>query len=530
MYNIMIVVEESDLIAELSFLIGRNASDWRVSDFAEDTRTALQKAEKNPPDLVITDLQPEDEECAALIRTLRDRDLCHHSLILCGPDDFPAAVKLTDGKGQEVLYLPVNEPSLTDALRREAEILAQEQKHAEDTLAFRKETKSCLLRDYLLVRNAEASPALIRLLEEDGFLNPGHEYICLCFTRTVPSAGEKRMSDLIRQLLPLPYQGEYSECVDLDSDHAALLLAWPGDREGHVRLDTVRRLRQDLMDHGCPVVIGIGQIAQGFQAIPLSMRAAETAAGYIPVQENDGIMRFDDIQELETYIPEIPNDLLRQLSESVAELDQDRTGELIHEIFNRLRNGPPISLRNLNLVAMEILLCATRGMPVDHQQITSCLQSCETIQKQYCAQSGLDEMETHLLDALKSFIQLQATSRLPQETDLIRESREFIREHASEDISLKRIADHFYINPTYFSELFKRKTGVKYQDYVTSLRIEKARRLLETTDMNLKQITTAVGYSDLYYFTRVFERETGCKPLDYRAERAHRSTRPLPES
>ena len=56
-----------------------------------------------------------------------------------------------------------------------------------------------------------------------------------------------------------------------------------------------------------------------------------------------------------------------------------------------------------------------------------------------------------------------------------------------------------------------------YKDYVTHLRIEKAKRLLETTDLTLSKICAYSGYRDPYYFSTVFEKETGQKLSSYRA-------------
>ena len=78
------------------------------------------------------------------------------------------------------------------------------------------------------------------------------------------------------------------------------------------------------------------------------------------------------------------------------------------------------------------------------------------------------------------------------------------------------ISERFFINPYYFSQLFKKRTGVTYQKYLTGIRMSRAKKLLEETDLKLFEISEMVGYSDVNHFRRVFEKYEGVKPNEYR--------------
>lgn len=91
----------------------------------------------------------------------------------------------------------------------------------------------------------------------------------------------------------------------------------------------------------------------------------------------------------------------------------------------------------------------------------------------------------------------------------------YLNTHYSEDISLKKISEEFHLNSSYVSQLIKSETGLTYTQYVTELRIGKARELLKTTDMSLSEISEAVGFNDYFYFIKKFKKETGVTPGKY---------------
>ena len=71
-------------------------------------------------------------------------------------------------------------------------------------------------------------------------------------------------------------------------------------------------------------------------------------------------------------------------------------------------------------------------------------------------------------------------------------------------------------NATYFSTLFKKETGQNFTDYLTELRIGKARELLSGDKVSVQDVAEMVGYSDLKYFSRLFKKSTGVSPSDYK--------------
>ena len=95
--------------------------------------------------------------------------------------------------------------------------------------------------------------------------------------------------------------------------------------------------------------------------------------------------------------------------------------------------------------------------------------------------------------------------------------QEFIHSHMRQKIGLADLARVAGLNPTYFSDQFKRVVGVRPLDYLMRRRIERAQYLLLTSQASVKEIADAVGITDPAYFSRVFHRLCRASPSGYRA-------------
>lgn len=91
----------------------------------------------------------------------------------------------------------------------------------------------------------------------------------------------------------------------------------------------------------------------------------------------------------------------------------------------------------------------------------------------------------------------------------MRDALYYIRRHYNENISLTDVAEHINVNKSYLCDVFKKEQKVTILQYMTNLRIEKAKELLLHTDMKMYEISVEVGYNDYTYFSQIFKRNTG---------------------
>ena len=103
-----------------------------------------------------------------------------------------------------------------------------------------------------------------------------------------------------------------------------------------------------------------------------------------------------------------------------------------------------------------------------------------------------------------------------KQDDLIHQIKKYLANNYVSDWDLSELAALFYINSSYLSHIFKKKTGMTISLYIENLRIQNACKLLQDTSMPISEIATAVGYSDPNYFTKRFRKKTGSSPGTYR--------------
>lgn len=104
----------------------------------------------------------------------------------------------------------------------------------------------------------------------------------------------------------------------------------------------------------------------------------------------------------------------------------------------------------------------------------------------------------------------------PHGDAVVRESQEWLAEHYREAGVLQRVIERSRIPERTFKRRFKAATGITLIDHVQNLRIEAAKRLLESERIAVDDISAAVGYEDASFFRRLFKRRTGLAPRDYR--------------
>ena len=138
-----------------------------------------------------------------------------------------------------------------------------------------------------------------------------------------------------------------------------------------------------------------------------------------------------------------------------------------------------------------------------------------------------DEISTIISDVAKKIIKQQqkSLSDISYESlyykgirSDIAKALKYIEEHYSENISLSGIASHIHMSKNHFSYLFRKETGHSFNDYLTEVRINKAKLLLTSPQTyTIAEIAEMKGFNDTGYFGKVFKKSTGMSPIHYKS-------------
>lgn len=184
----------------------------------------------------------------------------------------------------------------------------------------------------------------------------------------------------------------------------------------------------------------------------------------------------------------------RQMAERMVKLetDPDRLFIALNEILHQLREKvePDLSY-------MEKYCCFDQLFALEPGQ-----------KGQPCVPMFCDKIYEIRTNLNKFFVQTK--------NELILSAINMIVRNIEENLSLQSVARLLFVNKAYLSHLFKQELGIGFTDYLVSVKIERAKYLLEYSQLKVYEIGMQLGYGDTEYFSRVFKQITGKKPTEYR--------------
>ena len=166
---------------------------------------------------------------------------------------------------------------------------------------------------------------------------------------------------------------------------------------------------------------------------------------------------------------------------------------------------------DINLVVAEFL----NSIDVDNSFID---RNLEKIQMQVSELASVSGTKRYLIDLITLAVTKRNEVASKRYDRSVEKAQEYIYEHFdSEDISLNTISKIVNLSPTHFSTVFSQESGKTFIEYLTSVRIEKAKELLLCSPKRSSEIAYEVGYRDPQYFSYVFKKTTGVSPREFRS-------------
>jgi len=207
--------------------------------------------------------------------------------------------------------------------------------------------------------------------------------------------------------------------------------------------------------------------------------------------------------------------------------------KLVTELIEKIEENKPKEIRKQ--VEKWVAEVQNSGVSIDSVKMFL-FQLEKKLESTIHQLAGEENSENELISLIELFEQKKTLLELKQELEvyaikageiLCRLSKErfngdiykvkrYIDKHYNENLTLKKIASKFYMNPVYLGQLFKKTYGVYFKDYLLEVRIEKAKQILRQTDMRIYEVAEKVGFGSPDYFVTQFEKMEGSTPSKYR--------------
>lgn len=527
----VLIVDDEPMIGEgLAYLVKQYGKNCRVAGIAYDGREGYEKAMELKPDIVLADVRMPEEDGLSMIRRLKEAGFAGRFIVLSGYAEFEYARQAVHLGVEEYITKPVDEKELAVALERlckTMEAQKQQRQHVEG-MRQKLDDYSRSIREYALLAlfaDGDSDGKRIRqLLDESGFPADRQIYGCGVFEGEeieekqkrergfcdVTEACARRLWKPEGVLTILPY-GAWGAILCAGFDKVVSTGTW---------LDTLGKIRADVEKQwGNTVNAGAGTLYGKAVFLRKSYEEACCALNYKVLKKQGCVIGYEQIRDLSARTDLMEEKDLKELEKCVDTMDNEGCRTVVNRIFRKLEERKEISLSDLQLLSLNLVLTGIRKMPFMQVQINEYLGrnilSLESISKF----KTMEQLKNWIINMLKSMNELMLKANMPDKRDVVEEAKIYIHKNFNRELSLNEISNQFYINPYYFSQLFKKKTGETYQNYLMNLRVERAKKLLEETDLKLYEVCEMVGYSDTNHFNKIFERITGMKPAEYKRKK-----------
>lgn len=158
----------------------------------------------------------------------------------------------------------------------------------------------------------------------------------------------------------------------------------------------------------------------------------------------------------------------------------------------------------------ELLVVINRSLPQNLE-----IMPVFTLFEQMSGESGREQIMSLASQYVEHVVDALIAEESMMDTAWASRAEDYIQANYSRNITLEDMAGHTGFSIYYFSKLFKQQFQMNFVDYLTKVRIEKAKMMLHDEQASVKEVGRSVGYSEAGYFSRVFKKETGVPPSVY---------------
>lgn len=538
MYKVFIVDDERVIAEGLEKLIDWNGLECETRSFTCSAE-AYGAAIGEIPDIIITDIKMPFMNGLELIKKLKSEGVDSDVIILSGYSEFEYARKGIELGVNTYLLKPVEQKDLESVVREVINRIKKEESEQKQLARMRNfyETGLIKLRDVILqdIVTSEGyssveiidmldtmelhftdAPVLCAILETDD--NPGTDGSP--DTDSDPGCvGNGCKADDLAKIVNEAFRTEGIKHVlfQFTNNQYGIVL-------NNVSLDNTEQLRNIFLgirrtlisSYGIKCYIGIGEIKARISDIHESFKQALSALDHKIIKCDSKVIMYGDCSSFDSNGVIIPEEIFYSLAEYANNNDIAGVKETVNKAFDVLLGSGSIQLMELKTQCLNLLLACTKNLSYVQLQLHKALGKDILSLDKLSRFDSPEKLKNWLFNVIKSIIELKKQQEEMWVKDsAIENIKKYIDAHYSENLTLSMISERFFLNPSYISQLFKKRTGHTYISYLTQKRMEKAKELLQNTSLKVYEVSHKVGYSDVKHFSRTFENYFGVKPSHY---------------
>lgn len=500
---------------------------------ASDGELAYPMILKEKPDILITDIRMPFMDGLELSRLVKKELPDIKILILSGYDEFEYAKKAIKIGVTEYLLKPISAAKLTEVLNAVAETIRQEneEKNLLETYfaEMRENTERDKMRLFEKLLMGDLSMGEILEAGERFGMNLGASCYKIVLFKILANLENhvyaEQMVDACSSVEQAASMMEGVYVFQRGVEGWAFLLTAQDEKSMEESAKILyQNLKQEMKNYTqLEYFGGIGSTVPRIRSLKQSFREADRAFAARFVEEANQIISQKEFEKSQmeeglkmqgvVQIGKSREMLQKFLSNGTREEVKAFSDAYISRIEEENIRSTMVRQYVVIDVCIVILSFCERISSANRLQ-----EEAEELQKMMQKIHSLSEIKKYVVRLLNEAIELRDAESGRRYSDLIAAAKKEIENHyMTEEISLNTVAISVGMSPSYFSSIFSKEAGKTFVEYLTEVRIEKAKEFLMCSSMKTSEIGYEVGYKDPHYFSYIFKKVQGCSPKEYRA-------------
>lgn len=527
-YTVLLVDDEEEVIQVIMKKLDWEELGFSVVGYACNGVKAFEMVEDYQPDVVMTDIKMPYMNGMELAHRVKTEYATTKILIFTGFDEFEYAREAIHLEVEEYVLKPVNSVELANVFRQLKIKLDQEiseKRNVEILQKYYMESLPLLQTNFysMLMEGRIREEELPRYLSDYRLAFQGPLFSCLVVhtsTSQVPEGMNPMLLFTSVQKQAEEHLGEKWQAKAFPYLENTVLIAQLRCESEITELtdDCDRFCKYARHIIGAVVTVGIGQVCENIYDLSQSYSSARTAVSYRVLY---GASRAINIKE------NVPQEVSKPDSEDAVQLSNlfkmIRLGSVedIEAAVNQYLNHASFQERSLQRYHVDImeLISALYRFAVNHEITAEAFPENMKVLYARLLDMDIDALQKWLIDISHFFREELRNARNRSTKSFVSKAKEYVyNNYMDEELSLDEICQVLGVSNSYFSTVFKKKTGNSFIGYLTDYRMEQASRLLIETNDKSYIIAKQVGYTDPNYFSYVFKRRFGVSPSKYRTE------------
>lgn len=522
MLQVMLVDDEQYVRKGLLGLIDWESLGYSVSHEADNGNDALRiiTSRQSEVDVVITDIRMPVMDGLKLIEEVKIRNLsaCKF-IILSGYNDFSYAQSAIRFGVSDYILKPIEEEDLEKTLRKLALQIKEErlQKAISGRLTLRGLFEQ-------LSRGEQASKAVMEL-DERVRLPKGTvlRYGIVEWSRGISEERDATdylikddvsiVAEALQTLVDVPsdfvVQLRNHQCAFLIGSDALKLYGGSYERFGAMLQNL---LTKRLKTAGVTLYFGIS--VKDMKALSESVQTANELLQYKYVKGMKDVLFYETASKTALSYSEPDVGLFHRIQEAVEEQETEKIKTTIASLFAEIES------KSLAKDAIRTIINryvhSIVGTLQQMQGPTDLLVNLKPMLNWDAQPLSFSELQLLFISFMIESSRMMEQLRGEQTKGSIHKIKSYIEHHYQKNINLKSIAAEFYMNPVYVGQLFKKTYGQYFNEFLLSIRIGEAKKLLRQTDLRIYEIAEKVGFNNADYFVAQFEKMEDMPPSEYR--------------